>query len=431
MRWLATLIASVGIAAVDSVDIILKRISALLAASRVSRRKSRCTFEKGTQETSSSVTSRHFHCFRSIPIDVARKVLSFATADELVEFGQCSAHSLSLCREPSHWQQLCAQRIRDLIRLDLLPEATFEALLQDSSPDTGILWSEQKYYRLLLGWRELVARTALHSSQPSLVLLVQRRLFDVTDFLFAHPGSPELLRSVAGCDATSRFFGNHRHSFYALSQMHMFEVEEAKPKNPFGEGRVKSGGALEIHEDAVRVPASVLKWWLSTASCVQVRDGMTRANAPISEKQSRKSLNFCPHCAGACRESAIFTEWAFSRGQNLGWNRKQETSVRPSINVAASLNLIVELTEIPSWDSQTRNQRRSQRRDARLLRTAFRMKDLARVEHTSRILADEDSSANAEQLCIDGHQSKTENLRCFAPDAPPGNLPESASWEAE
>ena len=117
MRWLATLIASVGIAAVDSVDIILKRISALLAASRVSRRKSRCTFEKGTRETSSSVTSRHFHCFRSIPIDVARKVLSFATADELVEFGQCSAHSLSLCREPSHWQQLCAQRIRDLIRL--------------------------------------------------------------------------------------------------------------------------------------------------------------------------------------------------------------------------------------------------------------------------------------------------------------------------
>lgn len=56
--------------------------------------------------------------------------------------------------------------------------------------------------------REEVAK---HNSEDSLWCIIDHKVYDLTDFLDAHPGGNVVLQQVAGQDATQAFYNLHRH----------------------------------------------------------------------------------------------------------------------------------------------------------------------------------------------------------------------------
>ncbi|KAI2625735.1 acyl-CoA dehydrogenase NM domain-like protein [Hypoxylon sp. NC1633] len=52
---------------------------------------------------------------------------------------------------------------------------------------------------------------AKHDTEDSLWFVVDSKVYDVTDFVDAHPGGESVLRQVAGQDATAAFYNLHRH----------------------------------------------------------------------------------------------------------------------------------------------------------------------------------------------------------------------------
>lgn len=50
-----------------------------------------------------------------------------------------------------------------------------------------------------------------HTSEDSLWCIVDSTVYDLTDFVDAHPGGESVLRQVAGQDATTAFYNLHRH----------------------------------------------------------------------------------------------------------------------------------------------------------------------------------------------------------------------------
>jgi predicted heme/steroid binding protein len=50
-----------------------------------------------------------------------------------------------------------------------------------------------------------------HTSEDSLWCIIDHTVYDLTDFVDAHPGGESVLRQIAGQDATSAFYNLHRH----------------------------------------------------------------------------------------------------------------------------------------------------------------------------------------------------------------------------
>lgn len=50
-----------------------------------------------------------------------------------------------------------------------------------------------------------------HTSEDSLWCIIDSTVYDLTDFVDAHPGGESVLRQVAGQDATTAFYNLHRH----------------------------------------------------------------------------------------------------------------------------------------------------------------------------------------------------------------------------
>lgn len=55
------------------------------------------------------------------------------------------------------------------------------------------------------------AEVAKHNTEDSVWFIIDTVVYDVTDFLDAHPGGEAVLRQVAGQDATVEFYNLHRH----------------------------------------------------------------------------------------------------------------------------------------------------------------------------------------------------------------------------
>ena len=55
------------------------------------------------------------------------------------------------------------------------------------------------------------ATVAQHNTEDDLWLIVDHKVYDLTDFLDAHPGGSVVLTQVAGQDATQSFYNLHRH----------------------------------------------------------------------------------------------------------------------------------------------------------------------------------------------------------------------------
>lgn len=54
------------------------------------------------------------------------------------------------------------------------------------------------------------AQVAKHKTEESLWFVIDSKVYDVTDFLDAHPGGESVLKQVAGTDATEAFYNLHR-----------------------------------------------------------------------------------------------------------------------------------------------------------------------------------------------------------------------------
>ncbi|KAI1443519.1 acyl-CoA dehydrogenase NM domain-like protein [Annulohypoxylon stygium] len=59
------------------------------------------------------------------------------------------------------------------------------------------------------------AEVGKHNTEDSLWFIIDSRVYDVTDFVDAHPGGESVLRQVAGQDATIAFYNLHRHEVLA------------------------------------------------------------------------------------------------------------------------------------------------------------------------------------------------------------------------
>ncbi|RDW76783.1 acyl-CoA dehydrogenase family protein [Aspergillus mulundensis] len=55
------------------------------------------------------------------------------------------------------------------------------------------------------------AEVAQHNTEDSLWCIIDARVYDLTDFLDAHPGGSVVLTQIAGQDATTDFYNLHRH----------------------------------------------------------------------------------------------------------------------------------------------------------------------------------------------------------------------------
>ncbi|OTB08968.1 hypothetical protein M426DRAFT_316259 [Hypoxylon sp. CI-4A] len=76
---------------------------------------------------------------------------------------------------------------------------------------------------------------AKHNSEDSLWFVVDSKVYDVTDFVDAHPGGESVLRQVAGTDATVAFYNLHRHEVltkYEDLQIGILEGEKPQVVTP-------------------------------------------------------------------------------------------------------------------------------------------------------------------------------------------------------
>lgn len=75
------------------------------------------------------------------------------------------------------------------------------------------------------------AEVAKHNTEDSLWFVVDSKVYDVTDFVDAHPGGESVLRQVAGRDATVDFYNLHRHEVLAkYADLCVGTVEGEKPQ---------------------------------------------------------------------------------------------------------------------------------------------------------------------------------------------------------
>lgn len=303
--------------------------------------------------------------------DAVVQVLAFCTPEELVEVGMCSELFASLAHTPRLWEAHGARLCSWLCDRNLLPPVFCEQVLKLDDEDSSISrpiaflrsWGPKRFFTLRLGWRELVVRCALHSSNPSLMVLVHGRVYDLTDFGFAHPGSPEILRSVAGCDASLRFDAA-RHSAFAETMMGQFELRETKlavtKTNYLGwlllqKGSQSASKAMNFHGP---VPQSVRNAWVTDASCVERRQRHRGSRGQVAEEKcvnttatvgisSVGDAFVCPHCHGLCREAKIFAEW-MSAPNHEGTAAKETASHAGTIQFEHR-SIVKDLSEVPRW----------------------------------------------------------------------------------
>jgi alkylation response protein AidB-like acyl-CoA dehydrogenase len=75
------------------------------------------------------------------------------------------------------------------------------------------------------------AEVAKNNTEDSLWMIIDSRVYDVTDFLDAHPGGAAVLKQVAGTDATEAFYNLHRHEvLQKYESLSIGTVEGEKPQ---------------------------------------------------------------------------------------------------------------------------------------------------------------------------------------------------------
>jgi hypothetical protein len=70
-----------------------------------------------------------------------------------------------------------------------------------------------------------------HTTEDSLWCIIDSKVYDLTDFVDAHPGGETVLRQVAGQDATAAFYNLHRHEVLTRNErLVVGTIEGEKPQ---------------------------------------------------------------------------------------------------------------------------------------------------------------------------------------------------------
>lgn len=344
------------------------------------------------------------------------RILSFGTPEELVTFSLCSQRAAILAVEPRLWEAHGARFCRWLTDRNLLPSSLCGQLLEfdDKEPRSSSCdgqafsrrWGPNRFFMLRLGWRDLVVRCALHSKAsfgPSLMVVVHRRVFDLTDFGLEHPGSPEILRNVAGCDATLRF-DSVRHSFFAQTYMDQFELQETRRASTKARTalqwpwRSQCSTTSNHGLDSCAVPKHVHDAWANTQTCVQKRwyrncsSSCEDAASSIATTAATDAARMakCPHCRGRCREAEIFFEWMGAR------QRRNVVSAHEGRTVTVETNHLDEhsdqsddlaevMSVLPRWDVCSGTSANTHHR--RLLRNQLRQRRAEKQQNVGGVRA--------------------------------------------
>lgn len=72
------------------------------------------------------------------------------------------------------------------------------------------------------------AEVAKNNTEDSLWVIIDHKVYDLTDFLDAHPGGSVVLQQVAGQDATQAFYNLHRHEVLQNTTAYALEPLKAK-----------------------------------------------------------------------------------------------------------------------------------------------------------------------------------------------------------
>ena len=128
-----------------------------------------------------------------------------------------------------------------------------------------------------------------HNTHQSTLIGLHGHVYNVTNFVTAHPGSPETLQSQAGRDATT-FFANIRHSHSALRQAQDWCVAVASPSG--GVTPVKQGTLSQDSTAGVPMPPTghgrpatfgltrIQQWYRREQTAAMVRARRRYASAP-------------------------------------------------------------------------------------------------------------------------------------------------------
>ncbi|CAA7404184.1 unnamed protein product [Spirodela intermedia] len=90
--------------------------------------------------------------------------------------------------------------------------------------------------------------TAQHDTREDCWIIVDGKVYDVTEYLDDHPGGDDIIVSVAGKDATEEF-EDAGHSKTARELMKSFcvgEVDPSPPPPPAAEPQANSGGTTSV-----------------------------------------------------------------------------------------------------------------------------------------------------------------------------------------
>lgn len=63
-----------------------------------------------------------------------------------------------------------------------------------------------------------------HNTEDDVWFIIDSVVYDVSDFLDAHPGGEAVLRQAAGTDATTDFYNLHRHEVYVSCDILLFNL---------------------------------------------------------------------------------------------------------------------------------------------------------------------------------------------------------------
>jgi hypothetical protein len=313
--------------------------------------------------------ARAFPYLLELPEDTVRHCFAFASPEELASWSAVSSRWQLLVQHRALWTAHADALLTWLAQVGLLPP---HDLSLASSGRCRLGWSAAEFFMLRLGWRDLAARVAYLSPTgdnntntaaalpegacwPRLRLVVAGALYDLTGFLNQHPGSPEILLNLGGCDGTRRFAEQRAHrGLYVQGNLPLWCLVPADARAP-GEAngappqvrhvrrstrtccdvRDLASKAEAAAAAAAKIPAATAEiaagggTGAATAEAVAAQpsaaEAAVEAAADAAQRfwaQSRQGGDACAancvHCGAlACREQALFSLWANRCGVTL------------------------------------------------------------------------------------------------------------------
>jgi len=133
-----------------------------------------------------------------------------------------------------------SRRVVERVSMYILPKLSLHAAPgRMSAADDNIL----KYYTM--------NEIAKHNTEDSTWIVIHGRVYDVTSWMWAHPGREEVLQTNGGKDATPQFEGNF-HSNYARDKAKQYVI-----------GRVEGKKLGDLHENVKNQVRKQESWFTS------------------------------------------------------------------------------------------------------------------------------------------------------------------------